>query len=137
MPDFVVFRSKDGVRAIEVQRGKGVPENHKMRKDEYFGVVVDDVATPEIAVWSAALECHVELIRGLVKVLALYLEEINWDRNQPLFPEEIDEIFHLLQSFRGEKLHDHEALGQDFESEWLPESTEQRPDVAPGQLSLI
>lgn len=141
MHHYVVFRSHANVRAVQVEPGKGVPSEHQMRIDEgeYFGTVVNDVLTPEAAAWRAALESHAGLIKGLVEVLRLYLEEIDWDRNRPWNPdaERIDELFSLLAHFRKEGVRDAEALGVDLEPHWLVPSPEPAPEENPDQLSLL
>lgn len=137
--DYVVFRSDSGVRAVQVERGKGVPKEHQMKTDEgeYFGVVVGDAPSPEAAIWRAALEFHSNLIEGLVEVLGLYLEEIGWDRDRPLYPEHIDEVFKALKSFREEGVVCTKDLGLDLEKEWPVPVEAAAPEHNPDQLSLL
>jgi hypothetical protein len=136
--DCVVFRAKNGaVRAVQVERGKGVPVEHQMRpEEETFAVVIDDVVSPEQAIWRAALECYGEMIGGLVDVLGLYLDEIGHDRDRPIDPEQIDSIFMALERYRAEGIRDAEDIGKDLAAQWpAPESPPEAE--CPGQLKLL
>lgn len=140
--DFVVFRSETGsIRAVPTIAGKGVPEEHKMRKDDTFGVVIDQVASPEIAIWKAALTYHEEAFNALDEMLNFYLEKIDWDRDS-LDAERVDEALESLKRFRLEQLRGCESIGLEAAKAWqsddeATESVELPREEVPGQMSLL
>ncbi len=145
LSDFVVFRSNTGsIRAVPTVRGKGVPKEHQMRKDETFGVVIDQVPSPEVAIWKAALSCHEESFTSLDVILNQYLEEINWDRDRAFDIDRVDEALISLEYFRQEQLRGCETIGLATAKSWRSgdddesdELTAASSEEVPGQLKLL
>jgi len=137
MSNYVVFRSPTGIRAVELGApGTGVPEGQAMRDDEKFGVVVDDVPSPEAAIWRAALEYHEDAIAGLMKVLVFYLDEIDWDRDSTKGAEVVDEVFKSLHRLHKEGLSCTQEL-EDLTPHWSVPEEEVEPEENLEQLTLI
>lgn len=145
LSDFVVFRSNTGsIRAVPTVRGKGVPKEHQMRKDETFGVVIEQVSSPEVAIWKAALSRHEEAFNSLDVILDQYLEEIDWDRDRAFDADRVDDALTSLESFRREQLRACETIGLATAKSWRSgdddesdESTAASSEEVPGQLNLL
>jgi hypothetical protein len=142
MSNYVVFRSDNNVRAVQVEIGQGVPEDQQMREDEYYAMTIEGVETPDHAVWKAALKCHQSLVVELVRAFVVYFDLHNWDRGQIDNPETVDYTLGLLRHFVEDDIDENTKLElglvvDEIEANWPEPEPEPVASEVPGQLSFL
>jgi len=137
MSSYAVFRSPSTIRAVKLGApGTGMPEGQNMRDDEHFGVTVDSVSSPEEAIWKASLEYHEDVVSGLINILGLYLNKIDWDRDSTFNAKDVDEVFKNLNRLHEEGLFCTREL-KDLTPHWTIPAEVVEPTTSPDQLTLI
>ena len=136
MANYAVFRSPSTVRAVKLGKpGTGIPEGQNKRDDERFGVTVDSVSSPEEAIWKASLEYHGDVIAGLITILGVHLNEVDWDRDGTN-AECVDSIFRSLKHLHAEGLLCTREL-KHLTPHWTVPTQDVEPTPNPDQLTLI